>query len=135
MNLYDTLKERTKAAARALALPLGWDGEPFVPPHASHLRAQIVFENQRQATLGASGLTKIDGRVEIKVVVKAGDDSLAATLADQVARQFPRGDSISFDNGTGTITTPQKSAPQSDGKRTFAVVNINFYAYQGPENS
>lgn len=135
MNLYDTLKDRTRAAARALALPLGWEGEPFVPPHASHLRAQIVFENQRQATLGANGLTKIDGRVEIKVVVKAGDDSLAATLADQVARQFPRGDDIQFDNGTGTITTPQKAAPQSDGKRTFAIVNVNFYAYQGPENS
>ena len=47
MNLYDILKDRVRLAARALALPLGWEGEPFVPPHASHLRAQIVFENQR----------------------------------------------------------------------------------------
>ena len=89
MNLYDTLKDKVRLAARALALPLGWEGEPFVPPHASHLRAQIVFENQRQATLGMGGLTKIDGRIEIKVVVKAGEDSLAATLADQIARRFP----------------------------------------------
>ena len=130
MNLYDTLKDKTRLAARALALPLGWEGEPFVPPHASHLRAQIVFENQRQATLGANGLTKIDGRIEIKVVVKAGEDSLAATLAAQVARHFPRGASLQFDNGTGTIVTPLKQAPVSDGKRTEAVVNINFYAYQ-----
>ena len=135
MNLYDTLKDRVRLAARALALPLGWEGEPFVPPHASHLRAQVVFENQKQATLGMSGLTKIDGRIEIKVMVKAGEDALAATLADQLARRFPRGAAIKFDNGTGTITTPIKTAPQSDGKRTFAVVNINFYAYQGPENS
>lgn len=130
MNLYDTLKDQTRLAARALALPLGWEGEPFVPPHASHLRAQIVFENQRQASLGANGLTKIDGHIEIKVVVKAGEDSLAATLAAQVARHFPRGAALQFDNGTGTITTPRTSAPQSDGKRTEAVVNINFYAYQ-----
>ena len=130
MNLYDALKDKTRATARALALPLGWEGEPFVPPHASHLRAQIVFENQRQATLGANGLTKIDGRIEIKVVVKAGEDSLAATLAAQVARHFPRGAALQFDNGTGTITTPRTSAPQGDGKRTEAVVNINFYAYQ-----
>ena len=61
--LYDTLKEKVRFAARALDLPLGWEGEPFVPPHASHLRAQIVFENQRQATLGMGGLTKI-GRAD-----------------------------------------------------------------------
>ena len=91
MNLYDTLKDRVRLAARALALPLGWEGEPFVPPHASHLRAQVVFENQKQATLGMSGLTKIDGRIEIKVMAKAGEDALVATLADQVARKFPRG--------------------------------------------
>lgn len=130
MNLYDTLKDKVRFAARALALPLGWEGEPFVPPHASHLRAQIVFENQRQATLGMGGLTKIDGRIEIKVVVKAGEDSLAATLAEQVARQFPRGDDVRFDDGTGTITTPRKSAPICDGKRTEAVVNVGFYAFQ-----
>lgn len=130
MNLYDTLKDRVRIAAGALALPLGWEGEPFIPPHASHLRAQIVFENQRQATLGANGLTKIDGRIEIKVVVKAGEDSLAATLAEQIARQFPRGDDIRFDNGTGTITTSRKSAPACDGKRTEAVVNVGFYAFQ-----
>lgn len=130
MNLYDTLKDRVRLAARALALPLGWEGEPFVPPHASHLRAQIVFENQRQATLGANGLTKIDGRIEIKVVVNAGEDSLAATLADQIARRFPRGDDIQFDDGTGTITTPRKTAPVCDGKRTEAVVNVGFYALQ-----
>ena len=135
MNLYDTLKDKTRAAARALALPLGWEGEPFVPPHASHLRAQIVFTEQRTATFGANGLTKLAGRIEIKVMVKAGDDALAVTLADQLARQFPRGGQLQFDNGTGTITTPQKLAPKSDGKRTFAVVNINFYAYQGTENS
>lgn len=129
-SLYDELKERVRLAARTLALPLGWEGEPFVPPHASHLRAQIVFENQRQATLGANGLTKIDGRIEIKVVVKAGEDSLAATLADQIARRFPRGDDILFDDGTGTITTPRKSAPSCDGKRTEAVVNVGFYALQ-----
>ena len=128
--LYDTLKEKVRFAARALDLPLGWEGEPFVPPHASHLRAQIVFENQRQATLGMSGLTKIDGRIEIKVVVKAGEDSLAATLADQIARRFPRGDDIHFDDGTGTITTPRKSAPVCDGKRTEAVVNVGYYAFQ-----
>ena len=128
--LYDTLKEKVRFAPRALDLPLGWEGEPFVPPHASHLRAQIVFENQRQATLGMSGLTKIDGRIEIKVVVKAGEDSLAATLADQIARRFPRGDDIHFDDGTGTITTPRKSAPVCDGKRTEAVVNVGFYAFQ-----
>ena len=135
MNLYNTLKDKTRAAARTLALPLGWDGEPFVPPHASHLRAQIVFTEQRTASLGANGLTKIAGRIEAKVVVKAGEDALAATLADQLARQFPRGGQLQFDNGTGTITTPQKLAPKSDGKRTCAVVNVNFYAYQGPENS
>lgn len=130
MNLYDTLKDRVRLAAHALALPLGWEGEPFVPPHASHLRAQVVFENQRQATLGMSGLTKIDGRIEIKVMVKAGEDALAATLTDQIARRFPRGDDIRFDSGTATITTPRKSAPACDGKRTGAVVNVGFYALQ-----
>ena len=72
MNLYDTLKDKVQLAARALALPLGWEGEPFVPPHASHLRAQVVFENQKQATLGATGLTQINGRIGVKVVVKVG---------------------------------------------------------------
>ena len=80
--------------------------------------------------LGMGGLTKIDGRIEIKVVVKAGEDSLAATLADQIARRFPRGDDIHFDDGTGTITTPRKSAPVCDGKRTEAVVNVGLYAFQ-----
>ena len=130
MNLYDTLKDNVQLAARALALPLGWEGEPFVPPHASHLRAQVVFENQKQATLGATGLTQINGRIEIKVVVKAGEDALAATLANQIARRFPRGDDIRFDSGTATITTPRKSAPACDGKRTGAVVNVGFYAFQ-----
>ena len=130
MNLYDTLKDRVRLATRALALPLGWEGEPFVPPHASHLRAQIVFENQKQATLGMSGLTQINGRIEIKVMVKAGEDALAATLADQIARRFPRGDDIRFDSGTATITTPRKSAPVCDGKRTEAVVKVGFYAFQ-----
>ena len=46
-SLYDELKDRVRLAARALALPLGWEGEPFVPPHASHLRARIVLEGQR----------------------------------------------------------------------------------------
>ena len=63
-------------------------------------------------------------------MVKAGEDSLAATLAAQVARHFPRGAELQFDNGTGTITTPRTSAPQSDGKRTEAVVNVGFYAFQ-----
>ena len=130
MNLYDTLKDQVRLAARALALPLGWEGEPFVPPHASHMRAQVVFENQKQATLGMSGLTKIDGRIEIKVMAKAGEDALVATLADQIARRFPRGDDIRFDSGTATITTPRKSAPACDGKRTGAVVNVGFYAFQ-----
>ncbi len=130
MNLYDTLKDQVRLAARVLALPLGWEGEPFLPPPASHLRAQVVFEGQKQATLGATGLTQINGRIEIKVVVKAGEDSLAAALADQIARRFPRGDDIHFDDGTGTITTPRKSAPVCDGKRTEAVVNVGFYAFQ-----
>ena len=129
-SLYDELKERVRLAARVLALPLGWEGEPFVPPHASHLRARIVLEGQRVATLGANGLTKLDGHIEIKVVVKAGEDSLASTLAGQVARYFPRGDDIRFDSGTATITTPRKSAPSCDGKRTGAVVNVGFYAFQ-----
>ena len=86
-SLYDELKERVRLAARVLALPLGWEGEPFVPPHAS-------------------------------------------TLAGQVARYFPRGDDIRFDSGTATITTPRKSAPSCDGKRTEAVVNVGFYAFQ-----
>ena len=86
-SLYDELKERVRLAARVLALPLGWEGEPFVPPHASHLRARIVLEGQRVATLGANGLTKLDGHIEIKVVVKAGEDSLASTLAGQVAQR------------------------------------------------
>ena len=122
-SLYDELKERVRLAARVLALPLGWEGEPFVPPHASHLRARIVLEGQRVATLGANGLTKLDGHIEIKVVVKAGEDSLASTY-------FPRGDDIRFDSGTATITTPRKSAPSCDGKRTEAVVNVGFYAFQ-----
>lgn len=133
MNLYDALKDKTRLAARALALPLGWEGEPFVPPHASHLRAQVVFTDSRAVSLGSHGLTKVTGRVEIKIVVRAGEDSLAAQLADQVARQFPRGASFQFDNGTGTIVTRLKQAPASDGKRTEAVVNVNFYAYQGTE--
>ena len=126
-SLYDELKERVRLAARTLALPLGWEGEPFVPPHASHLRARIVLEGQRAATLGANGLTKLDGHIEIRIVVKAGEDSLASTL---VARYFPRGDDIRFDSGTATITTPRKSAPSCDGKRTEAVVNVGFYAFQ-----
>lgn len=130
MNLYDTLKDKARAAALVLALPLGWEGEPFVPPHTSHMRAQIVFERQEQATLGATGLARIDGRIEAKVVVKAGEDSLAMTLADQFSRQFPRGDDFYFDDGTGTITTPRKTAPACDGKRTEAVVNVGFYAFQ-----
>jgi len=77
-----------------------------------------------------SGLTQINGRIEIKVMVKAGEDALAATLADQIARRFPRGDDIRFDSGTATITTPRKSAPVCDGKRTEAVVNVGFYAFQ-----
>lgn len=133
MNLYDTLKDRTRAAARALVLPLGWEGEVFTPPHASHVRAQVVFTEQRLASLGTDGLTKITGRIEIRIVVKAGEDSLAATLADQLARQFPRGADLPFDNGTGTVTTPQKGAPQSDGTRTSATVNVNFYAFQAGE--
>ena len=79
MNLYDTLKDRVRLAARALALPLGWEGEP---------------------------------------------------LANQIARRFPRGEDIRFDSGTATITTPRKSAPACDGKRTGAVVNVGFYAFQ-----
>ena len=129
-SLYDELKDRVRLAARVLALPLGWEGEPFVPPHASHLRARIVLEGQRVATLGANGLTKLDGYIEIRIVVKAGEDSLASTLAGQVARYFPRGDDIHFDDGTGTITTPRKSAPVCDGKRTEAVVNVGFYTFQ-----
>ena len=57
-SLYDELKERVRLAARVLALPLGWEGEPFVPPHASHLRARIVLEGQRVATLGANDTLK-----------------------------------------------------------------------------
>lgn len=129
MNLYDALKEKTRAAARVLALPLGWEGKPLVQPHASHLRARIVLEGQRAAPLGANGLTKLDGRM-IKVVVKAGKDSLAATLAGQVARYFPRGEDIRFDSGVAAITTPRKTAPSCDGKRTKAVANVGFYAFQ-----
>ena len=40
------------------------------------------------------------------------------------------GDDIRFDSGTATITTPRKSAPVCDGKRTEAVVNVGFYAFQ-----
>ncbi|WP_288706207.1 hypothetical protein [uncultured Bilophila sp.] len=57
-SLYDELKERVRLAARTLALPLGWEGEPFVPPHASHLRARMVLEGQRAATLGATDTLK-----------------------------------------------------------------------------
>lgn len=131
MNLYDTLRERVRSAAEELALPLGWEGEAFVPPHAPHLRAQIVFTDCRQATLGAHGLTRTDGRVEIRVVTGAGEDSRASALADRVALLFPRGTDISFDDGTATLATPRKGAPAGDGTRTEAVVNLTFYAFQG----
>ncbi|MFQ9867389.1 MAG: hypothetical protein ACLRWP_10675 [Bilophila wadsworthia] len=55
----------------ALALPLGWEGSRSCAARQPPAGADR-FENQRQATLGMNGLTKIDGRIEIKVVVRPG---------------------------------------------------------------
>lgn len=130
MTLYDALKKKIEEAASSLELPLGLEGEVFTPPHTPHLRAQIVFTESVTATLGVNGLIRTNGRIEIKVVTVAGENSQAATLVERLIRLFPRGEEISFDDGLATFTTPQKAAPTGDGKRAEAVININFYAFQ-----
>lgn len=130
MTLYDALKTKVREAAALLELPLGFEGDTFTPPHGPHLRAQIVFTGNVTATLGVNGLVRTDGRIEIKVVTAAGEDSQAAELAGRLIRLFPRGEDVPFDNGLATLTTPQKGAPAGDGKRTEAVLNVNFYAFQ-----
>lgn len=130
MTLYDALKTKVREVATALDLPFGFEGDVFTPPHEPHLRAQIVFTESATATLGVNGLIRTNGRIEIKVVTAAGEESQAAELTGRLIRLFPRGEEISFDNGLATFTTPQKGAPTGDGKRTEAVINANFYAFQ-----
>lgn len=89
-----------------------------------------MFTESATATLGVNGLVRINGRIEIKVVTAAGEDSQAAELAGRLVRLFPRGEEIAFDNGLATFITPQQGAPAGDGKRTEAVINVNFYAFQ-----
>ncbi len=130
MTLYDALKTKVREAATVLDLPLGFEGDVFTPPHGPHLRAQIVFTESATATLGVNGLVRTNGRIEIKVVTAAGEESQAAELTGSLVRLFPRGEEISFDDGLATLTTPQKGAPTGDGKRSEAVINVNFYAFQ-----
>lgn len=128
-GLYETLEKRVNQMAGALALPLGWEGKAFVEPAGPHLKAQVIFDDSRAASLGKDGLNKTTGRVVVRVVVNSGENVQAAGLASQVAAQFPRGEGLEFDTGTGTITTPQCGAPASDSLHSVALVTINFYAF------
>ena len=130
MTLYDALKAKVTEAASSLGLPLGFSGDAFTPPHAPHLRAQIVFTESAAATLEVNGLVRTNGRIELKVVTAAGADSQAAELAEALVRLLPRGEEIAFEHGLATFAAPQKGAPAGDGKRTEAVINVNFYAFQ-----
>lgn len=128
-SIYNELRLRASQAAAGLALPLAWEGDPFVVPATAHLRGRILFDDSQTASLGAQGLTRISGHIDFTVVVPAGDDAQAAALGKQLAAGFGRGEYLPFDEGGATFTTPHVSGPSGDGKRISVSVAVNFYAF------
>ena len=86
-----------------------------MPPHASHLRAQIVFENQRQATLGMNGLTKIDGRI--------GDQGGGQGRGGFPCRRLPIRLPAVPAGMTSTLTTEPAPLPRPASPRPFVTAN------------
>ena len=129
MTLYRTLKEHVQQVAQRLALPLGWEGEVFTPPHAPHLRGKIVFTASSPATLGAGGLTRTDGYIELSIVAPAGESEKVAEITDTVQAAFSRGIGIDFTKGTATLGLSALGSLHSEGSRIFAAVTIPFWAF------
>lgn len=129
MTLYRTLKEHVQQVAQRLALPLGWEGEVFTPPHAPHLRGKIVFAASAPATLGAGGLIKTSGYIELSIVVPVGEDEKAGELAEAIQAAFPRGTGIDFTKGTATWGLSALGSFRNEGSRIAAAVTIPFWAF------
>lgn len=129
MTLYDVLKSHARRAAHSISLPLGWEGDVFTPPHTPHLRGRARFTGSTAATLGAGGLTRTDGSMELTLVVPAGNETLAANLAESLQRFFPRGTALDFTQGTVTLGTPSAAGMTGSGARLSVIVTIPFRAF------
>ena len=131
-------QETVIPAAYDLVLPTKGEGEKVACGEevAVTLRSAAAQERQEEINQTEKELEQLRLALAYQSQLTDNEDvaqriaSSAASLAGQVARYFPRGDDIHFDSGTATITTPRKSAPSCDGKRTEAVVNVGFYAFQ-----
>lgn len=141
MTLTDALRHAAKAAADALGLTLGFEGEPFVPPAEAHLRCALAPMSARAAALGTGAPTRTDGELSISAVALQGIDAQgiqeACRIAAQVAALFPRGRGIEVDGPEGTgeavFSAPRTDTPAMDGGRVRVAVRLSFYAITFPQ--
>jgi hypothetical protein len=127
--LYIKLKEHVQSVAQMLSLPLAWEGDVFTPPHTPHLRGKIVFTASSPATLGAGGLIKTDGYIELSIVAPAGESEKVAEITDAVQAVFPRGISLDFTKGTATLGLSALGSILCEGSRISTAVTIPFWAF------
>lgn len=133
MTLHEALRAAALEVAAACSLPLGWEGEVFVPPAEPHLRGRIVYEDEKAAACGSHAPVRIDGGLELTAVTPAGKgDSDAVALARRVAAFFPRGRGVECrgaeGSGEAVFAAPAVQSAKGDGARMYATARMPFYA-------
>ena len=129
LPLPQALRALARAVAGRLDLPLGWEGETFIPPLCPHLRGRVELDGARAAACGQGAPAREDGVLRLDVVTVAGQgDALAQSLARRVAACAPRGTSLVCAGGEAVFATPQVGTPATEGGRVRCTCSCPFYA-------
>ena len=116
-------------AAEKHDLPLGFEGEVFSPNYAIYIKAKINIGEAKIASLGQSGLSKVEGNMELNIFAHIGQEELVAIEANSISNDFIKGTNFNFVNGFGILLSPSVLSPISDGVRTSCLIKIPFYAF------
>lgn len=132
-SITGILEDKAAEIAKALDLPVGFEGRPFILPQGPYLLCKIERENAKSASLGSNGALRIDGSFKLTVGALLGDDcKKAREIAEAVASQIPRGLGLEYSGnlGTGEIVfkTPEILEPKTDAGRMNVDVSFGFCA-------
>ena len=129
---YSDIASALDARLDAMGETVAWENIRFVPATdgSLHLRQHNMPASTMQSDLGASGQDYTTGLYQIDVVGIAGKGKAAIyTLADQVADQFKRGTSLTYNGVVVRVSSVERTALIIEDKFAFIPLSIEYEAY------